>query len=389
MIRFLKTNVLLSLVAMLLAAEGIARLDDWIRYEVAPWASPNYDIDLRVVDSLGVRGRPHGRYQQFSLNNYGFRSSHDIQLRPDSRCVRVMTLGASQTLGYLEAPGEEYPAQLERMLQATGKCHEVLNAGIAGMSLPSISYTWNHYWSAFAPDLVILYPSPTPYLGEAPPRPPRRQDLVRAENAWPSPSLRPRLIHRAKEAIEYPAPVQRMRTRRWLAEALGRIPADSVWTEVPRDRLDLYRSDLTGLADSIARRGARLLIMTHAIRFPHTPSPEDSLAIEAWRAQYPRATPRVLLAFDSAAARVTREVATANEYQMVDLACVMTGQRELFGDPIHFTTQGATIVASTVAHSILPNGSAPAASVASGSRSSHCSSRTGDLPLAEVRSGLR
>ena len=74
-------------------------------------AAPNLERDLILVDSLGPRGKPNGSFRDWHLNSVGFRSSESV-LTPRPGCVRVMTLGSSETFGAgSEGPGYEYPAQ--------------------------------------------------------------------------------------------------------------------------------------------------------------------------------------------------------------------------------------------------------------------------------------
>lgn len=351
------------------AAEVTARLDDWIRWDMSPLAAPDEAADLRWADSSGVRGRPNGRYQRFRLNNHGFRRVEDVARTPAAGCTRVMTLGASETLGTYEPAGQEYPAQLERVLRATGGCYEVLNAGVAGMSLRHIIHTWRHHWRTFQPHVVVVYPSPVVYVSSGAPTWPDPQELQRdAGRPWPAVSLRPRLLHRAKEAIVVPAPLQRRRVARRLAALVAALPSDSIWREVPRERLAMFGADLDSLLVEIRAAGAEPVLATHARRFPLEPGAEDAELLDAWRSYYPRAEPRVLIAFDAQAAQVTRDVARARGVRIADVDCLLSGKRERFGDFVHFTGEGAGIAAGAIAQAITARDTAatPAAAFAAG-----------------------
>jgi len=341
------------LLVAVLAAEAAARADDWIRFGMSPLSYPDNGVDLRIADSNGVRGRPRGRYQQFVLNNFGFRSQRDHSLVPVSGCIRVMTLGASETLGLLEPPGEEFPAQLERQLLAGGGCYEVLNAAVAGMSLPAIRYSWVNYWSRFEPDFVVVYPSPVFYLGDRPPQDPRPSSLNSASRPWPQISLKPRLVHRAKEAIEFPAIIQRRRVHQSLARSLRAIDADSVWDSVPQDRLQQYAADLSALVAAVAAAGATPVILTHAHRSSEQSMEADKELLLAWRTYSPRAEIPVLLAFESAAASATRALAGRKGIRIVDVDRCLSGHPEFFGDQVHFTVEGSRRVAALTAHALV------------------------------------
>lgn len=342
-----------ALVVGCVSAELVARIDDWVRFGTALWTNPSNGVDLRIADSSGVRGRPYGRYQQFVLNNHGFRSGRDHTLKPSPSCVRIMTLGASETFGLLEPPGEEYPAQLERQLNARGSCYEVLNAAVAGMSLPAIHYTWSRYWRNFEPDYVVVYPSPVFYLDERRPKPPAPEQLRRPQRPWPPVSWKPRLIHRLKEAVEFPALIQRRRVQRSIQESLGRIGVDSIWTAIPQDRLAQFSSDLSALVSAIDSADATAVVMTHAHRSEEPLGLDDVTLLQAWRSQFPRAEVPVLIAFDTAASRATRDVAVAMGARLVDLDHCLSGRRSLFGDQVHFTVEGSRRVAQLIAKVVL------------------------------------
>ncbi|HEY2163850.1 MAG TPA: hypothetical protein VGH04_07670, partial [Gemmatimonadaceae bacterium] len=152
------------------SAEVLARIDDYWELRIPLLATPGYD-DLIARDEFGAHGSPNGRYRDIRLNSGGFRSPESA-LADSAGCVRVMTLGASETLGTGSgAPGNEYPAQLGDTLSKHG-CYRVLNAGMVGVSLPSLIPFWNYWGARFHPDVVVVLTSPSLYLGDVPPRRP-------------------------------------------------------------------------------------------------------------------------------------------------------------------------------------------------------------------------
>jgi len=93
------------IIGFLVAAEVMARGDDRIRLGVPFRHTPDGEIDLHIADSLGTRGRPHGRYHRFQLNNFAFRGP-DYNARPRPGCIRVMVLGASEDFWAFRNAGE-------------------------------------------------------------------------------------------------------------------------------------------------------------------------------------------------------------------------------------------------------------------------------------------
>src|SRR5690242_6339458 len=227
MTRYARTiaTVFASFALMALAAELTVRFDEWLRFGMPFLGNPDETVNLRIVDTLGIRGRPNGRYLRFHLNNYGFRSKSDITIARQPGCERVMIVGASETFGATEPDGLEYPAQLARRLEERA-CTEVLNAGTPGVGLSAIRYTWNRYWSQFAPDYVLVYPSPIFYLGD---KAPTHLSLDAIRTVMPPPvPFKPRLILLAHEAISYPEVIQRRRVQLFIRDGLQKVPIDSI-----------------------------------------------------------------------------------------------------------------------------------------------------------------
>jgi hypothetical protein len=343
--------VIAVLPLVLVVAEITTRFDDWLRFGMPFFASADETQNLRIVDTLGVRGRPNGRFLHYHLDNYGFRGPSDVTVARRPGCERIMVLGASETFGISEPDGYEYPAQLSQRLNERG-CTEVLNAAVPGMALPHIRYTWNHYWQQFAPDYVLIYPSPIFYLSSHLSRGPRVEAL--RDGAAERTPFRPRLVFLAHQAFSYPEVIQRRRVARFTREALAGVPDDSLWRDVPNDRLGLFISDLDSLSDDVRRAGATPVLMTHAMRFTPRPDPADSDILAAWRQFTPRATTNVMIAFEDRAAAETRALAARRGFPLADVACALTGQRARFSDYVHFTRAGAAIVADVAARVLRP-----------------------------------
>ncbi|MFN7978268.1 MAG: hypothetical protein U0P30_09040 [Vicinamibacterales bacterium] len=327
--------------------ELTARVHDLVRDDVPLLSSPDKDADLVVQDDLGLRGRPHGRHKVWRLNAFGFRSP-DMTEAPAPGCTRVMTLGASETFGLYETPGHEYPTQLASALRATG-CHEVVNAAIYGMTVPDIDRTWTNWDARFRPAIVTIYPTPAFYLSPNAPHTARPRPAGFARPAW----WMPRALDRARDVIEYPAFVQQRRVEREIARIDGAHEASWFYREVPADRLAQFEADMSQLVAHVAATGARVIVVTHAHGFRTPPDAGDAQALLAWRTLVQRATPDVLLAFESAARTATLRVAAGHGVEVVDLAAEMNGRREWFaGDLLHFNDTGAGVVAARLASAI-------------------------------------
>lgn len=332
----------------LAGVEVSARVDDRVRHGIPFWKAPDRDADLVVQDDLGIRGRPNGRFKQWKLNAFGFRSA-EISKAPAPGCTRVMTLGASETFGLYERDGREYPAQLGERLRSRG-CYEVVNAAIYGMTLADVRKTWNNWGASFKPQIVTIYPTPSFYLAPAAPGPAPARTAPFPRPPWWS----PRSLERARDVIDYPDFIQNRKIERDLAAVDAGHPTDWFFRSVPAERLARYERDLDGLVGDIQKTGAYAIVMAHANGFHVPPRPEELPALRGWRSVLSRPTTEVLLPFEDAARNSSRRIAAAHGAGFVDLAGELNGQSGVFaGDLLHFSEEGASRVASILERAVL------------------------------------
>jgi hypothetical protein len=257
-------------------------------------------------------------------------------------------MGASETFGYAESPGKEYPSQLADSLRRTG-CYEVINAAITGLPTTGQIQLWENWVSRFEPGVVVIYASPAFYLSN---EPPEFHALKRGGATTPSASFAPRLLARLHDRIHYPDFIQRRRVMREIANELHDQPATWLFRDVPDDRIELFRLHLDSLVMSVRARGAVPVLVTHAMRFGDSMNEEDQDLLRSWRRFSPRATEAVLMDFERRAAGTVRDEARDRNVPLVDVASVMTGHTKWFADPIHFNDTGAGVIAGTIARTV-------------------------------------
>jgi hypothetical protein len=146
-----------------------------------------------------------------------------------------------------------------------------------------------------------------------------------------------------------PAPIQRWRVDRAIAEATDGQPAQWYFTAVPSERLNTFAAHLDSLASSINRFGAEPVLLTHANPFSGQSADDNWSILRAWRGFFPKATEETLIAFDDSANKRILSLARQGRYPSVDLAGGIGGERALFADFSHFTTSGAARVAALIA----------------------------------------
>lgn len=351
----------IGLLAFAAAFEATVRLEDLIRYGTPLLADARSQSDLLMADSLGVRGRPHGRFRQWSLDSLGYRGPEVARIPPPGT-VRIVAVGASETFGLLEDSGREFPRQIEDSLNAlasredgvcgSGTHYEVVNAALPGMYLPTAVQSVRGHIAGLAPDAILFYPTPHQYLDLEVPR--ATTGLPRPETLpdWFRPFL-PRSTGRLRDAAKQvlPTPISMAIRRGEIGALLQSHPPGWEFTDIPPDRTAALDGDLRALVGAIREIGAIPILATHANRFLGTSAPADEELMLMWRRYAPRATAATILAFDSAANAVIRRVAADSSVAVVpvDSAFRASPSDSSFGDYIHFTNRGSGVVAATAA----------------------------------------
>jgi len=344
--------------AVLLAMEVAARTEDRVRYGT-PWMTPFREpAEMIVRDADGVHGRRDVRYQKWVMNNLGFRGPQADSM-PAPGTLRLIATGASETYGLYESPSKEYPRQLQDSLDArlagrgcaSAERAEVLNAAMAGMTLPTVAQDVRLRLHRYSPGIVLYYPTPSQYLADLRPvaaRPDSSRNRTPVDGRT---GLRPRMLDRLREQLKQllPAAIQdRLRARMIVRQAASH-PAGWRFESLPQDRLAAFDSDLRDLVGEIRRIGAVPVLATHGSMFAHGYN-GDSAQLRAWERFYPRATAAVILSFDSAAAARTKQVAHDSAVALVDVSALVDVGG--FADNTHFNDVGAAVVAGAIAREV-------------------------------------
>jgi hypothetical protein len=354
------TRIIPLLLVLLLSMEIAARVEDRIRYGTEFFSPYREQAEMIVRDADGVHGRRDARFQKWAMNNLGFRGPN-VDSAQGVGTLRVVATGASETFGLYEPEGKEYPRQLEDSLNASLselECAgtqrvEVLNAAMAGMTLPTVTQDVKRRLSRFAPAVVVYYPTPTQYLADALPAAARPDSSASGPSApdWRR-RLHPRISDRIREQAKglLPARIQDHLRTRMVARAVAAHPAGWRFEVLPTDRLDAYESDLRTLVGVTRAIGAEPVLATHANAFPPGQQPNERL-LHIWERFYPRATGAVILQFDSAAAERTRQVARDSATGFADVLASVGPDG--FADDTHFNESGSGEVAGVMKQAIV------------------------------------
>jgi lysophospholipase L1-like esterase len=336
-----------ALLVALAAGELASRLDDWLFSDTPLLATPDRASDLLKPEPWGVRGRPDGRYRRWQLDGNGFASP---QVGLEAKGRRVMVLGASETFGLYESKGKDYPAQLALELQKRGiRDIEVVNAAIAGLTLPWLETYWVNWASRFKPDVVLIYPSAHFYLDTEIPKPPVWHDPPQELPRTDLPSrLGMRFLDKARQF-----PPLRSARRHWIVSgALAGKGPDYLFTSPPKDRVAAFVQALERLTEAVERTGSRPVLVTQAFMTPLELSATDRAQLEYFRIFFPRALPEVFPAFSAEARNAVNALGKRRGWAVIDVASELSGKRELFADPVHFTDTGSQRVAKLLADAV-------------------------------------
>ena len=112
---------------------------------------------ILTEDSNGIQHNiPNTRYWKWKINELGFRGKA-IAAEKKKGQIRIVCLGGSETFGYYEGRGKEWPSQLEKMLKDTFPGVEVINAAVAGLQTKNRKEYVQKYILPLKPDILILY----------------------------------------------------------------------------------------------------------------------------------------------------------------------------------------------------------------------------------------
>jgi hypothetical protein len=249
----------------------------------------------------------------------------------------------------------DYPSSIRKRIPGS-RCIEVLNGSFPGWDLPALIRWYELELSVLGAQTVFVLPPTHLYLGNKSTNATRQTSKVRtSQPAESSAAVRllriinsSRLLERIKDTTEVPAPLQRLRTRRWIDQELAGHPPDWPFETVPDDRLDDLERDLTKLIGIIRAHGARPVLITHPVRSAKIARPEDLPDLFAMRAYIPRAPEEVIAAFEYEAAARMRRVGQRELAQVIDAAETMGGRREMFIDLIHYSPIGLQFISELV-----------------------------------------
>lgn len=150
-----------SLFVFGLTMEVCARVDDKIKYN-APFFKTYSAQQLRTIDSEGLNCNvPNARFEKWKINRLGFRGPEIAIGKPKDK-ARIACMGTSETFGLFESSGKEWPAQLMDILGPSA-CFEIINTSVVGLPLDKFKAYIQKNVLCLEPDIIILIINPFGY----------------------------------------------------------------------------------------------------------------------------------------------------------------------------------------------------------------------------------
>lgn len=334
-------------VIIFLVLELCARTDDALTFGAAFWGAYNDQV-LYTIDKIGKWGKPGARYERWQLNSLGYRGP-ELSLGT----IRIVCFGASETFGLYEDPNEEYPRQLERKLNAMAgsDVFQVVNAAYPGETLPTAILRVPQVVSQVHPSYALIYPALANYISIAP-------SSAVVGSSQPPEALSDRIFDlriadRIRNLLKAALP-QVIQTKLRQREIARESASEQVMDRLPEENVVRFRKDLTDLLAALRNRNVEPVLVTHATVCGTMLSQRDHDLLTAWRKFYPMLQESGFIDMEQRMNRVIGETANRENIPLIDVENEIPHRPEYFADFVHFTTAGATVMASDLADGLKP-----------------------------------
>jgi hypothetical protein len=355
-------TILVSVFVFVATMEVCARIDDKIRYG-APFFGYYSSELLRSIDSEEINYNvPNSQFEKWKINRLGFRG-HDISLVKSRGTIRIICMGTSETFGLYEDPEKEWPNKLKDLLDECQR-FQVINVSVVGLTLKKYHSYIEKYVLKLEPDMIILFIAPFSYgVGvkkfierQTPPR----KNVNNSERGWKSlltggtPTLRilpkfVQVVHKIvpKKVMKWYKRVKLIKKLRSLEYA--RLDGNKPLDMVSKESLDTFRTDLEELIQFLHQRNIEVIMTSYPVLIS-TENMQDHLDIFlGFRSYYVELS---LLGIIDASVKfnsVIKEVSIKHGVPFIDNNGAIPKNTRYFADNVHYTNEGAKLVATNFA----------------------------------------
>jgi hypothetical protein len=331
---------LVCAVVVLITLEACTRIDDLLTAGASPFAAYN-ELTIYTTDKLGRIGKPFARYLKWQLNSLGYRGPELVPGR-----IRIACLGASETFGLFESPGNEYPRQLERRLNAlTGTPRfDIVNASYVGMNAATHDIRVPYLVQRVHPRYALIYASGANYIWL-----PWVKSIIPYS---PQSPFELRVKTRAANAVARILPDD---FKQWRRERLVRNLAlgYTVMDTIPEANVERYIADLSRLLSDLRACSVSPILITAAYRFQEPVTGSERYFLTMWRLYYPMLADDGFLDMGRRMNDAVRMLAQKTRTPLIDMDRAMPRGPKYYGDFGHFTDEGATEVGRIISDALI------------------------------------
>lgn len=347
----------------LLAMEVSARIDDMFKYGAPFFSKYTYGKLLGRDENYIRYNVPHSHFEKWKINNLGFRG-HDVSPPKPKGTLRVFCMGSSETFGLYEDKDKEWPSQLSSHLEGN---FQVMNSSVTGQFLDRYEPYIERYVLKWEPDIIILHLNFYSYSTGIDKSRTLKKNTEEGKESITFKQASAALISSVFENVRLTPKIKQtikkllprkifMKYETWqmqkevtqLERKLTRQPSDYIDPE----NLKVFRKDLKDLITYLQDKGIKVVLSSY-----------PSLMTEQNINTYPHVFLDarrfcIKLSFKGmmdAAAKFNDEIKSVAEECgafYVDIDSALPKNMDYFGDNIHYTNQGAKVIAAKVAESI-------------------------------------
>jgi hypothetical protein len=352
-----------SVVIFICTLELCARIDDAVKYG-APFFGTYTNERLRNRDDDGLPFNiPNSRYEKWKNNSYGFRGP-DFPINKPHGTFRIVCLGTSETYGMFESPDNEWPAQLQKI--KVGSKYQVINASVVGLSLAQIDSYIFKYVKPLKPDMIILVINPISYVTTKlrssnynyTVKSSKGGEAIHSYNFIDYFRIFPKTKELIKQSLTYNFPffmksylLENTKYQINQAETI-RLKGVKPINSVPEFIIKSYKYDLNKLIININKYNADVVITSYPSlmdrdnleKYPDIFLDNRKFAVEL-------SLFGMVDVFDKLN-KINQAVASMHRIDYVDLASVLPKSTKYFADNVHYTDDGAKVVAECISKAV-------------------------------------
>jgi hypothetical protein len=338
--------------------EFCARIDDRIRYQ-APFFENYSSALIRTKDPEGINCNvPNSQFEKWKINRFGFREEDLTPIKPRG-VVRIICMGTSETFGLYESPGQEWPNQLKNMLKEDNH-FQVINTSVVGLPLKKYHRYIEKYVLKLTPDIIILFINPFDYaVGTE--KFAKRQNIFQKEIKegsrrkifdFKNVISNIRILPKLKQVLKKVIPEQLLRKyqiwnlKRQLHDLeRRRLDGSKPINAISIESLEGFRNDLEELIQFLRHQKIEVILGSYPVMI----SPENlDKHLEIFLDHRRFYVELSLLGIIDASVKLNEVIkSVANEYLIgfIDNNAAISKNTENFADNVHYTDEGARLVA--------------------------------------------